>query len=762
MAAKDAAERSRELARRKRERIIIVVTLAAVAIITYLETQVIHLAGELPLASSLLVFALINLNALLLLLLIFLVLRNLVKLIVERRRGVLGAQLRTKLVVTFVILSLAPTILLFFAAYQFVGSSMEYWFSTQVERSLLDALEVSDTYGRQIQADTAFFAAQLARDLEKKGYNLRRPGKSLSAFVESRRALYDLAAVRIFDAGLKELAFVTQSGTHRNHLQGFPLDLVNRALTQGRALTHLQAAPTGDFVAAVQPLWRRAKKGRKQTKPAGVLVAFKLLPQGALARVAGIAKGLEDYRELKAFKGPIKTNQYITLSIVTLLIIFAATWFGFHLSKTITEPIKELALGTQRIAGGDYDFYIDWEGPDEIGTLVNAFNRMTADLTISKARLDEAQSEMRRTNLELEQRRRYMEVVLHSVAAGVIAVDAQGRITTFNPSAERLLKVQAQSVLGRNWRELLSGEQLELAQRLMVGLVPGSQRTVGKQVRLSVGGESLTLMVHLGFLRDQAGADMGMVVVFEDLTELEKAQRMAAWREVARRIAHEVKNPLTPIKLSAQRLMRRYGDKLGDDDQVFRECTQTIVHQVEELRKLVNEFSTFARLPSSKLAPGNLLQIAEESLALYRTGHGGIDFELEVEGEIPEFDLDREQMSRVLINLLDNAVAAVESLEDEDAPHQVVVRLAYDDILHIVRLEVEDTGPGVPPEHKLRLFEPYFSTKKGGTGLGLSIVSTIVADHNGYIRVQDNQPQGTRIIVELPARGARTGNLEAL
>ncbi len=771
MAEKERSERSRELARRKRERIIIVVTLAAVALITYLETQVIHLGGELPLASSLLVFALINLNALLLLLLIFLVLRNLVKLMVERRRGVLGSQLRTKLVVTFVILSLAPTILLFFAAYQFVGSSMEYWFSAQVERSLLDALEVSDTYGRQIQADTAFFAAQLARDLEKKGYNLKRPGKSLSAFVEARRALYDLAAVRVFDAGLKELAFVTQSGTHRNHLQGFPLDLANRALTRGRPLTHLQSAPTGDFVAAVQPLWRRARGRRAPSppagerrggKPAGVLVAFKLLPQGALARVSGIAKGLEDYRELKAFKGPIKTNQYITLSIVTLLIIFAATWFGFHLSKTITEPIKELALGTQRIAGGDYDFYIDWEGPDEIGTLVNAFNRMTADLTISKARLDEAQNEMRRTNLELEQRRRYMEVVLHSVAAGVIAVDAEGRITTFNPSAERLLKVQAQSVLGRNWRELLSGEQLELAQRLMVGLVPGSQRTVGKQVRLSVGGESLTLMVHLGFLRDQAGADLGMVVVFEDLTELEKAQRMAAWREVARRIAHEVKNPLTPIKLSAQRLMRRYGDSLGNDDQVFRECTQTIVHQVEELRKLVNEFSTFARLPSSKLAPGNLLQIAEDSLTLYRTGHGGIDFELEVEGEIPEFDLDREQMSRVLINLLDNAVAAVESLEEEGAPRQVVVRLAHDHILHIVRLEVEDTGPGVPPEHKLRLFEPYFSTKKGGTGLGLSIVSTIVADHNGYIRVQDNQPQGTRIIVELPARGARAGNLEAL
>jgi two-component system nitrogen regulation sensor histidine kinase NtrY len=250
-----------------------------------------------------------------------------------------------------------------------------------------------------------------------------------------------------------------------------------------------------------------------------------------------------------------------------------------------------------------------------------------------------------------------------------------------------------------------------------------------------------------------------MVVVFEDLTELEKAQRMAAWREVARRIAHEVKNPLTPIKLSAQRLIRRYGDRLGPEESVFRECTTTIVRQVEELRRLVNEFSTFARLPSARLAPADITQIAEEVLALYRGGHGDISFELECEGTIPPFDLDREQISRALINLLDNAVAAV---AESEPPRQVVVRLSFDEILKIVRLEVEDTGPGVPPEYKLRLFEPYFSTKKGGTGLGLAIVSTIVADHNGYIRVQDNQPQGTRIIIELPARGLRSGRLEAL
>jgi two-component system nitrogen regulation sensor histidine kinase NtrY len=749
VAPSDTLQQAREQRRRKRERIIMAVLLVVVVAVTFLESQVVRLPHDLPLGSSILVFALINLNALLLLLLIFLVFRNLFKLTVERRQGLWGSQLRTKLVVSFVILSLAPTILLFFAAFQFVGTSIEYWFSAQVEGSLIEALEGSDNYHQQLADGTLHFSELLAGDLQRQAPTLAGAPKTLAEFLETRRAHYDLSAVRVFLPDLTELAHATQSGTHPSHLDYLPLDLVTRVVAGGQALSHLQAAPTGDFVAAVQPFPPNPKPG---SKVLGAVVAFKMLPQGSLARVQGVQKGLENYRQLKSLKRPIKTNQYITLSIVTLLIIFAGTWFGFHLAKTITVPLMEVAQGTQRVAGGDYDFHIDMEGPDEIGALVNAFNRMTADLKTSKARLDEAQSEMRRTNLELEQRRRYMEIVLKNVAAGVVAVDASGLVTTFNPSAERLLKVQAATVLGSHWRKVLSGENLALVERLLSNLSPGGRATADQQIRMEIGGEALTLMVHLGFMRDDAGQALGMVVVFEDLSELEKAQRMAAWREVARRIAHEVKNPLTPIKLSAQRLVRRYEERLGDDAQIFHECTSTIIHQVEELRRLVNEFSTFARLPSARLASGDLSAIAEEALSLFRTGHGGVSFELEAEDGIPVFDLDREQMSRVLINLLDNAVAA---LEESPPPWQVVVRLSYDDILKIVRLEVEDNGPGVPAENRLRLFEPYYSTKKGGTGLGLAIVSTIVADHNGYIRVQDNQPHGTRIIIELPARGAR-------
>lgn len=744
--ADDTQQRAKEQRRRRREWIIIAVTLVAVAAITYLETQVVDLGADLPLGSSILVFALININTLLLLLLIFLVFRNLVKLIMERRRGVMGSRLRTSMVLAFVTLSLVPTILMFFAAFQFVGTSIEFWFSAQVERSLFDALEVAEAYNKQVADSAGHHAHQISEAIEKRRTILFKRGKALTTYLERNRSRYELAAVRVYSADLVDLGYATQSGTHISHLEWLPLELVSQVISSGQPLHQPQAAPTGDYTAAIHPI-TRTMAGKP--KVIGAAVVFRLLPPGSLARIEGIKAGLESYRQLLVVKNPIKTNQYITLSLVALLIVFAATWFGFHLAKTITVPLIELAEGTSRIAQGDYDFFIDLEGHDEIGTLVNAFNRMTADLKTSRARLEEAHTEMRRTNLELEQRRRYMEIVLNNVAAGVIAADAKGVITTLNPSAERMLRAQAGSVLGRHWHELLAGEERELVDSLLSGLIPGGRSTVDRQVRLNMGGETLSLMVHLGFLRDERSRDLGIVVVFEDLTELEKAQRMAAWREVARRIAHEVKNPLTPIKLSAQRLIRRYGSKLPDDGAVFDECTHTIIDQVEQLRELVSEFSNFARLPMAKLAPADLVKITGEALGLYRGGHPDISFELEVEGEIPVFDFDAEQMNRVLINLLDNAVTAVDGV---DQPGQVVLRLYYDDIVNILRMELEDNGPGVSPGDKLHLFEPYFSTKKTGTGLGLAIVSTIISDHNGYIRVQDNEMGGTRIVVELPVR----------
>ncbi|MEJ2699197.1 MAG: ATP-binding protein, partial [Desulfuromonadales bacterium] len=353
----------------------------------------------------------------------------------------------------------------------------------------------------------------------------------------------------------------------------------------------------------------------------------------------------------------------------------------------------------------------------------------------------------RGSNMELDQRRRYMEIVLRNVTAGVISVDKQGNITTINKSAETLLKIKTPRVLGRNFREVVNAEHLPMIKEFLKDLMDSKKTSISKQVTLTVSDNKLTLLVNVTTLRDENGEFMGTVVVFDDLTHLIKAQRMAAWREVARRIAHEIKNPLTPIQLSAQRLRRRYLNRFPPEDNVFDECTNMIVKQVDELKNLVNEFSSFARMPASNPTPNNLNDIISEAMVLFQEGHRDIHFSFHPDTRVPLFNIDRDQIKRVVINLLDNAVGAIA----RDGAIEVETR--YNKALQMVTFSVADTGCGIPPEDKPRLFEPYFSTKKSGTGLGLAIVSTIVSDHNGYIRVKDNQPRGTRFLVELPVNG---------
>ena len=446
-------------------------------------------------------------------------------------------------------------------------------------------------------------------------------------------------------------------------------------------------------------------------------------------------------------KNPIKISHMITLSIVTLLIIFSSVWFGFYLSKGITVPIQELAEGTNRIASGDYDVFIDLGAEDEIGVLVNSFNRMALDLKNSKKQVEAANEELRKSNIELDQRRLYMEIVLANVAAGVISVDGDGRVLTINKSAEKIFHVQAGSVIGKHYGEVVGKDNLGVINEFFQDRSLFRKGFLQRQIRLTLEDSILSLLVFLNVLRDDRGKYLGLVAVFEDLTEVEKAQRLAAWREVAQRIAHEVKNPLTPIQLSAQRLRKRYGRLLAQEDgKVFEECTNMIVDQVEELKTLVNEFSSYARMPALNPAPNSLKQIIEESVSLYRETRKEVTISFHDSADLPLMKVDRDQMKRVMINLLDNALDAI------DGKGEIVIDLFHDKEEERVRIEVADNGKGIPPEHKTRLFEPDFSTKKHGTGLGLAIVSSIISEHGGSIRVQDNLPRGTRFAIELPVR----------
>ena len=724
--------------RRKREVIIIFVIIAVVALLTFAESRIIHFGAGIPISNTILMFILININLLLLILLIFLVFRNLVKLLYDRKRKVMGAKLRTKLVVAFITLSLLPTIILFFFSINFITNSIAFWFNVPVEKALENSLLVGRSLYWQAEESSQFFMERISYQIETKKLLDPTKKKALSRYIQVVQREFNLNAVELYDANASRLTFALSP-----ELENVPFGVVSadnllKEMPQKGVRSISESMIAGELIRTIGTI----PFGAKRTNAEAFVVLTRLMPPDLSENMVSISRGFEEYQQIKLLKKPIQVTYYITLSIVGLLVVFCAVWFGFFLAKTITIPIMELAEGTHRVAEGDLSFSIGLVADDEIGSLVDSFNKMTRDLRIGRDQLELSARLLREQNVEIEKRRQYMEIVLENVSAGVITLDAGGFISTINKSAEKMLNLKSDEIINKSYKKLLDGKLLNLAEEVMENLKTTRNRAVELPLKLTVGGSPLSFLIHVNALKDDSGQHVGIVMVFDDLTELEKAQRIVAWREVARRIAHEVKNPLTPISLSAQRLKRKYSKELNQP--VFDECTQTITDQVELIRNLVDEFSAFARFPTANPKPCDLPPIIEETLALYIEGHQNTNFEFNIIDDIPLLNLDRQQIKQAMINLIDNAIASVKN------DGSVLITLDHDPILKIVRLEVTDNGAGISDEDKTRLFEPYFSTKKAGMGLGLAIVSAIVADHNGMIRVQDNHPRGAKFIIEFP------------
>jgi two-component system nitrogen regulation sensor histidine kinase NtrY len=713
--------------RRRNEIVIIGIISVLIVILTTIEMKFPQVGEGIPIAHNIIIFSLININIILILLLIFLVIRNLVKLIFERKRKVLGARLRTKLVVAFISLSLVPTILLFFVAVGFITNSVEHWFKAQVEQSLQGSLEVAQTYYRDFANNTISAAKQISQYLSKQ-QTFKGTGeiRLLKEQLEGKQKEYRLSALSVFLRGEGE-AIRVEDSTFETFFLSPPKDMLDAGFS-GKEVSRILSVGEGEVITGIVPLFNSSEGG----EVIGAVAASHFVSKSLTAKMREISQAFVEYKQTKILKKPIKFSYMMALLMVTLLIVFSAIWFGFRLAKDITVPIKELAEATHRIASGDLNFRIQMNAADEIGMLVQSFNQMTGDLQVSRS--------------ELEQRKKYMEIVLKNVAAGVISIDERGMITTINTSAEQMLEVKGEEILEKRFSEVLAREYVEQIKRLLGELKSSRKDSIERQLTVSLKGKSLSLLINLAALKDEEGNPLGVVAVFDDLTELMKAQRMAAWREVARRIAHEIKNPLTPIQLSAQRLRRRYLEKLQQDGVVFDECTRTIVKQVEELKGMVNEFSNFARMPASTPTPNHLNEIIQETLILFKDARKQVRFNFIPQQDLPVFNMDRDQMKRVMINLIKNSLAAIER------EGEITIQTSYDPKLQMVRLEVSDNGYGIPDEDKGRLFEPYYSTKKTGTGLGLTIVNAIVTDHNGYIRVRDNKPKGTTFLIELPLR----------
>ena len=730
------------LQKKKLIRWVIVFCLGLIPLFAWFQGKLFEQKLDLPVNSNIVIFALININVILLLIVLFLILRNLAELLFERKLNLLGSRLRTKLVISFLSLSLIPTILLFFVALQFVSSSVDYWFNASIEDSLQESLVLAQNLIQDSQKQAEITGDDISERLLQEPSGTPQP-EVLSAFLKEMVARTPSGmqagySVMLEDRDLE--IYESTPGLQNILLPKIPVDLLQQVRTDDISRSIIQETSRGELVRNI----RQIDIGPGNENHA-ILSTSLLISQEKLDSMSRISQGIEDYRQLKYLKGPFKFWLLLILLIVTLLIIFAAIWFGIRIARSITEPVDKLAGATRKVAQGEFDFTLDSEASnDEIGVLVTSFNTMTANINSSNQKLAETHKALEESSIEADRRRRYTEIILQNVSAGVISLDDHGRITTINRFAEKLLRIDRGQFIGMSYRQALPLQYTLILDRFMEELFVTKKTSVEQHLKVTIRRNTLSLLVNFTRLEDDDGTPLGFVLVFDNLTKLEKMQRMAAWREVAKRIAHEIKNPLTPIQLSAQRLRRRYPEILEADDSVFDRCTKTIISQVEELKRLVSEFSQFARMPKINKNPADLLTLTEETLILYQEAHKHISFSCTTSTDIPPFGFDAEQIKRSIINLLDNAVAV---LPDSG---KIDIDLSLQPESQNVVIRVADNGPGISNENKLKLFEPYFSTKKSGTGLGLAIVSTIVSDHGGYIRVLDNDPNGSVFIVELP------------
>jgi two-component system nitrogen regulation sensor histidine kinase NtrY len=686
--------------------------------------QIKYRGFEGPLSDNLLIFLLINVNFLLLAAVLFMTARSLWKLSVERKHGVLGAKFRTKLVFAFVCLSFIPPILLFFIGSGMFTSSIERLFSLRIENSLKDSISLTQEYYDRLQKDAFVFAKQISRQMTEARLLTRFENQVLKDYLAKKADEYGLGSIELFtDPHKRALVIVTGQYPAKTFTQTSS-DLVARALAAQEASDVSGGARKGDILRAIVPLY----ESPEGSKVAAAIAVSYYIPPNLAAKADDIRQGYWQYRAAFKSREPIKRAYRNGFLAVTLALLLAAIWVSLRVAAGITGPIRKLAEGTAAVAAGRFDYRIDEKTSDEVGVLVDSFNVMTRELKNSRD--------------QLEQEVNYKKTILSNIDTGVVSIDRNGRITTVNQSAADVLGIQEHDVLGKRYDDALGFIELGPIRSLFRKLEHGPGR-MEEELTLKVRGRMMTLRVRITTLRDGGGMPIGSVITFDDLTELLRAKKAETWQDVARRIAHEFKNPLTPIKLSAERLRKKHTERAADFDAVFDECSRTIVREADGLRKLVDEFADFARMPSSNPVPQPLAPILESVAQLYSGAHKDISVIRDIEQGMPDVQLDGEQMKRVLINLFENAVEAMGG----KGRIWVAARMT---VSGMAQIEVADEGTGIVVEDVPKLFQPDFSRKKKKSGLGLAIVLRIIKDHSGSIRVEQNTPRGARFILELP------------
>jgi two-component system nitrogen regulation sensor histidine kinase NtrY len=685
----------------------------------------------------------------------FVLARNVIKLVVERRRGLPFSRFRLKLVAALLGLTIVPSVLVLLAGSELIRQTTTRWFSQPVTAVLTSANAIAGTFYRDREAAVAGQAARLAAGVPSPALlsgDLDALKASVSPPVmDGRVGMVEVYRLQAADGGKTDVVPVValqSPSLPPGHLRASSDRLAAKIAAGSRdTQAHEPLEGGGELVRAGAVV--RDGSG----KPIGIVIASDFLSGDLAQHARRIAEAYEDYSQLRVLKGPLE-GVYLSLFVMmTLMILVSATWLGLYLAKRITRPVGMLAAGAREIGAGHLDHRIEAETRDEFGSLVEAFNSMAGELATSQRRLERTRVEMERKNSELDERRRYIETVLERIATGVVSIGPDGRVSTINAAAARLLEVEP-GVVGSPVEQVFGREDLLPLGALVRSVTAGSAKPAAQEIALAREGREIHLAAAATALQGEAGAHEGTVLVFDDVTPLVRTQRVAAWRDVARRLAHEIKNPLTPIQLSAERMGRHFGGAPEATRALVEECTTTIVGEVESLKALVDEFAQFARMPAPRAVPSNLNAVLTDTLALYNGLFSRIRIERRFGPALPPVRLDVEQIRRVVINLVDNGIEAMGGMQAGPGPDGelpcITIETQHDAANAVARIVIADNGPGVPAADREKLFMPYYSTKGRGSGLGLAIVRRIVAEHGGSIEVGDNVPKGSRFVIELP------------
>jgi len=682
-------------------------------------------------------YALIAADLTMVVALVFVLARNIVKLLVERRRGRPFARFRAKLVALLIGMTLVPAVLVLAVGSELIRTSVGRWFNAPMDEILSSANEIAADYYQERQllvSDRAARAARLLANADLASEDTTALRASIAPEVRADRVqvvqVYRVvpgatppAVVPLFD--------LTAPAPPAQYSREAADKLAVQVLSGADETRSFETfGRSGDLLHAGALI--RAADG----SVTGVVVATDFLEGSVATRSRRMTQAFENYNQLRVFSRPLTGVYLLFFLMVTLMILVGATWMGLYLAKRITRPVQMLAHAAREIGAGHLDQHVEPQSNDEFGALTEAFNAMAGELATSRLKVEQ-------TTLALEQRRRYVEAILERITTGVISISSAGVVTTINSAAARLLGVP-RTVVGQPASIVFNRPEFEALASLLASGPAHKSGVVERELTIAREGHEAHLTLVATPLVGDGSDREGRILVLDDVTPLIRAQRVAAWREVARRLAHEIKNPLTPIQLSAERLRRHFADAPSGARALVEECTGTIVGEVESLKGLVDEFSQFARMPTPRTTPTDLHALIDTALSLYDGIFSNVEFQKRFGSGVPLVRIDAEQIRRVIINVVDNGIEAM------DRHGHILIETCYDEPNHVVRLVVADDGPGISPDERDKLFLPYYSTKRRGSGLGLAIVRRIIAEHGGSIDASDNEPTGTRFTIELP------------